>query len=234
MYPSQTTEDSSQFALWAGNRTVNEAKVQKLMQSIKKYGCFRDIVIVELNGFKYVADGQHLLAALKTLGMPVSFKTVNVDKDDIPYFIAMCNNTQSGWKLYDYLKGFLFKPDYQLIQQMSLTYSAVGLETLIRIFSSTGTTRNFRNGKYKSVRTELTESIARTLNYAKSFTVSNGRRFDESLISLMKSGYNQSEIIAGLELLDTEEAYLPDRKEAAIEMFEQCILRALGELVASA
>lgn len=209
-----------EFRYWKGNRKVNPERVKNLMQSLQVYGCFRDVVVVVIDGLKIILDGQHLYEALKGMGKEIPYKEIVIEKSEIPFFIARFNNDQKRWVNYNYLKNFMDLPDYAFLQSVSEKYSAVPLDTLILVYSSNGTSRDFKAGKFSAVRSEINETIVKTLNTLKMYRLSNARRFDMSITGLLRKGYDPESVIGTIDWMETEGIHLPERKNEMISFIE--------------
>lgn len=95
------TNNYSKFRRLNGNRSVQQARVQKIIGSIKKVGYVMSPIIV--NQSYEVIDGQGRLEALKQLGLPVDYIVV---KDiGVNECIAM-NLIQTNWALSDFIDSY--------------------------------------------------------------------------------------------------------------------------------
>lgn len=83
------TNDYSKFRKLKGNRELR--KDESLKDSLNRNGQLQPIVV---NKFYEVLDGQHRLASLKELGLPVAF--IIDDKYEANHVVSM-NNSQKGW-----------------------------------------------------------------------------------------------------------------------------------------
>ena len=114
------TTDYSRFKRLEGNRDVSEARIKKIMGSIRKVGYVMSPIIV--NEQYQVIDGQGRLEALKRLGLPVHYIVVpNIGIDEC---IAM-NMNQSNWTLIDYITSHAETGNVSYIYLLNLikTYS---------------------------------------------------------------------------------------------------------------
>lgn len=86
------------------NRGIIPKKIAELRQSIEQYGNLRLVIVVELEGKLYIADGQHLFTALMLMGRPIFYKVIEIkDKRELIGLITKLNSTSTPWKLIDYV-----------------------------------------------------------------------------------------------------------------------------------
>ena len=97
----KSTRNYKQFKKLIGNRKVDEARINKIVKSIKKVGYITNPIIV--NDKLEVIDGQGRLEALERLHMPVEYIVepgIGIDE-----CISM-NMHQTNWTLLDYIVSF--------------------------------------------------------------------------------------------------------------------------------
>ena len=112
----ETSYDYSKFKLLKTNRTVDVNNLQKIEDSIKKYGLLQPIIITKLG---YILDGQHRFEVLKKLKMPIDY-VISYNGDN--YAVIESNKIRKGWALYDYINYWANhnKYDYvDLIKQIN-------------------------------------------------------------------------------------------------------------------
>lgn len=95
------TTDYKKFKRLVGNRKIDQAKIKKIIKSIKEVGYIMSPLIV--NEKMEIIDGQHRLEALIQLGMPVDF--IIVDGAGVNECIAL-NINQTSWTLIDYIESY--------------------------------------------------------------------------------------------------------------------------------
>lgn len=97
----RSTKDYRLFKRLAGNRTVDNTRVNRIIDSIKNVGYITSPIIV--NEYMEVIDGQGRLEALKKLDLPVDYivhKGIGIKE-----CISM-NIHQTNWKIYDYISSY--------------------------------------------------------------------------------------------------------------------------------
>lgn len=97
-----TTDDYSMFKHKAGNRTISEAAVRKVMNTIKKYGYKAEYAEIKVNSNFEILIGQHRFEACKRLGVPITYEIVA--DCDISTLQAL-EATQHKWSVMDYIES---------------------------------------------------------------------------------------------------------------------------------
>jgi len=100
----QWTKDYDQFKILEYNREINEGQIKKLITSIQENGFLLPLLVNQDN---YVADGQHRLEAAKRLKFEVSYITLNIDFDVLPYIVSRVNECSKNWSLVNYFEMWL-------------------------------------------------------------------------------------------------------------------------------
>lgn len=101
----QSTTNYSRFKFMDGNRPVNNARVRKLIRSIKRKNMLQQFPIVcqKNSSGLYIMDGQHRFTAAEQLKLPVFFiEGKNIEISDI----AATNSAQKGWTPRDFVESF--------------------------------------------------------------------------------------------------------------------------------
>lgn len=93
------TKNYSQFKYIKYNRNVNKRNVKKIMNSIIKYGLISPIIVSE-DG--YIIDGQHRLAALIELDMPVWYVVSKNVKENV---VQEVNGCRKNWTSKDWVES---------------------------------------------------------------------------------------------------------------------------------
>jgi hypothetical protein len=93
------TKDYDSFKLLNYNRTVDDVRVEGLMESIKKNGFLMPILV---SSDMQVADGQHRLEAAKRLNVPVSYIQYNIGEGNLPILISKLNSLSKNWNSTNY------------------------------------------------------------------------------------------------------------------------------------
>lgn len=111
----QSTTNYKQFKKLIGNRNVTEARINKIINSIKKVGYLSNPIIV--NEKMEVVDGQGRLAALERLGLPVEY--IVQEGVGIEECISM-NLHQTNWNLMNYITSFASRKNENYIKLLKL------------------------------------------------------------------------------------------------------------------
>ena len=149
-YRIYETTNYSDFKTMAGNRTIKDDRVNKIVESINKVGYVLSPILV--NEKMEVIDGQGRLAALERLRLPVHYMV----QDGIG--IEECrqmNIHQSNWTNYDYVCSYAIRgsEDYQRLQSLmdkfSMLPTSVIVTSAINVtgFGNGRNTRKLRAGK---------------------------------------------------------------------------------------
>jgi len=144
------TTDYEFFKLRGDNRLVDTRHVNRLIASITANDLtMYNPIMVDSSG--YVIDGQHRLAALRTLRKPVYYIVMpEADANDI----VTVNKVNKNWSPADYLDSFVSRGYEEYIafkKAQDLNEGFFTITTLLYWFSS-GKERDlkaFKDGKYK-------------------------------------------------------------------------------------
>ena len=125
------TTDYSIFKRLEGNRSVDEKRVQKIMNSIKEIGWAKQPILVNEN--MEVIDGQGRLEALRRMDMPVEYIVQEGGK--IRHSQVM-NESYTGWGSVDFVKSYAENGNksYKRLQQMMDMYG-VDVRTVLRLMN---------------------------------------------------------------------------------------------------
>ena len=216
MYEKNLTK----FNFLEDNRDIIEAKVDSLVESIRRKGQLIPIIVNE--NFD-VIEGQHRVKACEKLGLPVSYViSIGATSKDI----ADINNSQSGWKNKDFLKHFSHKnhsnyAEYRKMQNFFEEYKlpfTVGIALLSNktILGGCGNDRgpmpSFRDGTFKIIDLDKAKETASRLIKLKSF-VPNLVKIVKFSIAFIK--------ISGLENFDLKTCYTQLEKNS--NKFDRCL-----------
>ena len=90
-----------------GQRNIIPNHFRRMMGSLKELGYnLRQVIVVEINGYYAVADGNHLFNVCKDLGLPVEFSLVTLKTlvEGIGVMRKM-NSTSLRWKLQQFINA---------------------------------------------------------------------------------------------------------------------------------
>ena len=157
----KTTKEYSMFKILKGNRVLNQKNLRKIIASMRRK--LRDSPL-QVNEKFEVIDGQHRLAALKELGLPVQYyisKGANLETaQDL-------NVNTENWKIDDYLQSYIAQgiKDYIIYKQFFDSYKFNHKITAYLLTGDAkGNTEAFNTGKFKIVDIQKASDIAAKLN----------------------------------------------------------------------
>ena len=220
------TKNYSIFKCIIGNRIVEEARVQKIIRSIKKVGYIAEPIIV--NEKMEVIDGQGRLEACKRLGLPVYYTVV----EGLAFeHVIESNNSRTGWTSKDYVHAFSERGsnDYKYLEQLLAAYS--GQLSITAVFaaavpdnSTSVKSETVRGGGYTCTPAQYDKAVkmAEYFLKAKPFVSKLEGRKDRVYMAL-KFMKNHKNVDADLLLKKMEKGWVTD---APIETVRQ----AVGEL----
>lgn len=85
------------------NRDLDDKHVQKLMESVKKYGFLQPIVVTESGG---IIEGQHRVRVAKLLDRPVPYDILEgVSDEEATEIIIEMNNERKGWDILNHVEA---------------------------------------------------------------------------------------------------------------------------------
>lgn len=183
------TRDYSKFGYVAHNRDINlnDRRAKNLMKSMMRDGfhsCSPIAVKKDANGRYIVQDGQRRLAIAKRLGIAVWYKPIDFDMD-----IAGIQDTQSQWKVDDYVKSWERRGNdhYRIVLDFSRTYN-IPVSKSAAILSNTTSYANIiysiKNGRYRIKSYNLAHSVGKCyLAFKNTKRVGNGARLIDAIFA---------------------------------------------------
>lgn len=115
--------------LFDGNRDVQNAHVQKMVNLIEDNGFADTIKVALIKGKYYILEGQHRFEALKILNTkkaPCSIiDWLGEDFEEIQKYIISLNSNNKNWSLYDYVKSWSEKkiPEYVHLRHQMIQFN---------------------------------------------------------------------------------------------------------------
>ena len=204
-----------------GNRDVSASHIQKMKDSIHKYGILRSIIIVSTKVFNdkepayYIADGQHLYLACEGLNLTKELNAIIVKKeftdvDSIVHFVSKLNSTQKGWRLLDYVGAYASTNeflDYNFLQNRIMKYN-LGTVTTAMLYGGYGNstaTKAIKAGEYTNRKN--IQHADKVAEYLQDMILIIGRRSSQAVQNLAtaffhwydESSYNHQEFLNILE-----------------------------------
>lgn len=126
------TKDYNQFVIVDKNRDLSKKHVNKLVNSIKKYGYKKSCPIL-VNDKLEVIDGQHRIEACKILNIPVLYTIEDLSIKDI----STLNSCARNWKMNDYVKFHSDREEVKFLIYLNETYN-IDYSSLFACFCSKG------------------------------------------------------------------------------------------------
>ena len=162
------TTDYKKFKRLDGNRAIQEARIKKIIASIRKVGYVLSPIVVNEN--IEIIDGQARLEAFKRLNLPVYY--VVAEGAGIDECIAM-NINQTGWTLTDYIDSYADTGNisYVYLSQLLKAYKGIFKNKVIlnvatgKVESSNGI---IKEGRFSCDAAKYSES-QRVLSWLKNF-----------------------------------------------------------------
>lgn len=99
----QSTKEYSKFKFIKGNRGVNKTHMRNLTVSISKHNLL-EINPIIVNGKMEVIDGQHRLAAAKSLNVPIYY--ITTERAGM-LEVQLLNSAARLWNFDDYIRSFV-------------------------------------------------------------------------------------------------------------------------------
>lgn len=162
------TTDYKKFKRLDGNRAIQEARIKKIIASIRKVGYVLSPIVVNEN--IEIIDGQARLEAFKRLNLPVYY--VVAEGAGIDECIAM-NINQTGWTLTDYIDSYADTGNisYVYLSQLLKAYKGIFQNKVILNIATGKVERSngiIKEGRFSCDATMYNES-QRVLSWLKNF-----------------------------------------------------------------
>jgi hypothetical protein len=201
----QYTKEYGLFHFLKGNRDLNEAKIEKIIKSVKSGLNFFKYCPILINEDRYIIDGQHRFWACKKLGLPVYFVVV-------PQFslrqIAEINNNTSKWKIKDFMNCYIDanvnRDQYKILERISSEHK-LNISLCINLLmygkvGGGGMSDAFRNGEFKVNFMDFTERLISQARQFEQFEADwKSRSFLQAIEKLQSSDkYDQDAVIKKL------------------------------------
>jgi len=206
----KVTRDYSLFKFFDSNRQPNHAP--KLAESIEKRDLTRfvPILVLLINGIRYIVDGQGRFLAKKMLGLPVYFIEAG-PKDLSESDIAVLNRYQKNWSPMDYL-NFYCEHGYEAYKRMKATLAECEMLTVSDLYQrvkqdgrggggNTTQVEVFQSGKSNfdkpaQTKARLVNSIMTELKNHARENLKHRSSIVGAVCSIVHSGINVNELIS--------------------------------------
>lgn len=173
------TREFHLFKILKYNRDVDDARVEKIMESIKKHGFLLPILVSE---DMEIADGQHRFEAAKKLNIPILYIKYNVDPQKLPILVSNLNSVSKNWKTSDYYEMWesLGVETYcwigNMIEKYHVTFDEIN-NFAVRPYTSRKGSENFKNGTFTLTENQRSFIIKKLENF--NLIVNFNERFKE-------------------------------------------------------
>ena len=190
-YYTQTTSDYGKFGKILGNRTLNQKHIKKMAAAIKESNSCSFSLVVDVNESMEIIDGQHRVAALEILGLPVEYRTHKngTTLEDI----QRMNTHQKNWTINDHVDSWIERgrKDYELYKHFKKKYGFGHQECHDLLsgytYNTSGTVR-LKDGRFKiksyAIAAERAEKIQQVEKYYDGW---RRRSFVKAIVSLLKN-----------------------------------------------
>mgnify|MGYP003132939102 CR=1 FL=1 len=134
------------------NRPVNRALVNKLKESMKKYGVLSSITIYQNDEETLVVDGQHRWTAASELGLSVPAISISWDAMDA---IVEMNTIQVNWTMANFVDFFSvhknpeIKKPYALLKKKHEEHPYLTYGSLSKLYGKPNSNQAFKEGKWR-------------------------------------------------------------------------------------
>lgn len=189
------TSSYGKFRHFAGNRSINEKNVEKIVESIKKIGWITNPILVTPK--LEILDGQHRLEALKRLGMPVEYVIVNNANTET---VREMNDKQYRWKSEDFTKSYADegRTSYVFVDSLVKKYGVTST-VVMRAANKARQVGTWNSGKTIFTTDDYRKADAKLAQY-KDFETTfaehrkHGQAFISGVFFLIENGYDLNEI----------------------------------------
>lgn len=134
------------------NRPVDRSLVNKLKESMRKYGILSAITVYENEKECLVVDGQHRWTAASELGLTIPAISISWDAMDA---IVEMNTIQVNWQLENFVDFFSahkhpeVSQAYSILKKKKEEYPELNYSSLIKIFGSPSSGTLFKKGRWR-------------------------------------------------------------------------------------
>lgn len=178
------TNDYEIFDFFNTNRSISEASVKKIMNSIEKIGYVNGKPIL-VNKDLFIIDGQHRFEACKRLGLPIIYEEIEVDEHEA---IICLNINQKNWSVFDYIKSWANqgKVNYQQLVAFYEKHKLGDTNTMTVFTGHNAKHKCFRNGDDFPINPKAEEVVSFLLNAKENLNFWNHNNFVLAVTMLHK------------------------------------------------
>lgn len=163
------------------NRGVKLKHMTQMLNSMMQYGILRVPVVVRTSIFgkkgDYIIDGQHLIAALNKADHKIT-DCIVIEDNDITRIIntmAVLNNTNSVWKIDDYVNAYCAMPGKEDYRQLKVHHLATGFNFSVSAKILSGTSGFIKCGKFKINCTDIDEMTKNLVDITSLYDTNNSK-----------------------------------------------------------
>lgn len=189
------TLDYGMFKSIDGNRPINKAHVQSLIEAMERRD-LQEFYPILVNEFYEIIDGQHRLRARIQMGLPVYYEVVSgLRIEDV----MQLNISSKSWTISDFIDSWvtLDKPDYKILKEYIAEYHLNATTSASILYGSFISTTNHgrmseivRNGKFHVRSEQSARIVGQWVNELKKycdFDPTKDREFISSLCRLYQN-----------------------------------------------
>jgi hypothetical protein len=149
------------------NRPINGHLVEKLKESMEKYGILSAITVYDAGDKFLLVDGQHRWTAAQLLGL--SMPAIVIDWDAMGAIVEM-NTIQKNWTITNFVDFYCANDDpqiknaYSLLQDKRRQYSDLSYPSLAKIYGKPYGGQSFKEGKWRITDVEVGDEFISYLN----------------------------------------------------------------------
>ena len=160
-------KEKNKVTLLDYNRPVNRILVNKLKDSMKKYGILSAITVYENGKERLVVDGQHRWTAASELGLTIPAISISWDAMDA---IVEMNTIQVNWELENFVDFYSahkhpeVSQAYSLLKDKKEQYPELSYSSLSKIFGAPHSGALFKKGRWRVTNEERGDSLVSQLN----------------------------------------------------------------------
>ena len=187
------TDNYSQFEDYFGNRVLNTKRALKIGEDMITYGNISAISTVRVNGKLQVWDGQHVLTACISVGVPVNYDVY----DKVPENILILKNKHTKqWTLtafHNHCIDMKFPVSMKIERFMAKSEKMLGkrveLTATLRMLGGAYSNQIYKNNEFKITHQEHADTMLEYLvDYKEWIRFPADSKFVQALNEIVKTG----------------------------------------------
>ena len=222
-----STNDYNKFLSLERNRDVTPvtADFRALKESISKYGILVPILCKKEGKNLRILEGHRRKLIAQILGAPLLYTlSVKEGESEIRDLVCDINNTSCKWKLSQYLRYHMDKPEYQYVDSLQKTYVTVPLSDIIYIFGENYTTTPFKKGVFVAKNRGKNRNILQCVAKTSVYELTKRRHAKKAIIQLCREEYPIHLIIQSVKELNSQSIPVGDNKIDLKNIIEQKVI----------